>query len=149
MKQQKCKKCGNAIKVKDAKFCPFCGEVIEPEEEFAGYTRGQYFSFTGDSEFKDVWEKVRNMSAEDALAWIREYPHTHYVYRFFGKWSDRNGDRVRHFARCIYDCEVKEVSTIGEVTPKKYKLTTALLGEIGKQAFFTEEECKEAIDRVK
>lgn len=142
----KCTRCGNEIKVKDAKFCPFCGGTIEKQEELAGYTRGQFFSYTGDSEFREAWEAVKEMTADDALAWFREHPPTHFVYRFVGEWVGEHRGRKRARAGAILRDSVKYYCSPEEkVTAKMYRLTCGLLSGIGKDAFWTKEECEAAI----
>lgn len=139
----KCEKCNNEIKIKNAKFCPFCGEPIAEKVELANYTRAQFFSVGGDDEFREAWEKVRSMSANEAILWLREHPPVHYVYRIFGEWKSNS---ISGFSsKCIRRYCVKAVCKNGKCYPKKYKCTVGDLYYIGNEVFLTEEECKEAI----
>lgn len=140
----KCEKCNNEIKIKNAKFCPFCGVEIKERSEFAPYTRAQYFSLTGDDEFCEAWKDVRNMNADEALSWFREHPQAKYIYSFFGVWNSTN-DTKKIYRRSINRNHIKRISMIGSVCPKRYKLTMDALGEIGEEVFLTEEECNSAI----
>ena len=85
----KCEKCGNEIKIKEAKFCPFCEEVVEQKEGLAGYTRAQFFSVTGDEEFSNLWEEIKNMTADEFLSWLMSRPKAKYVWKTNAKYSDR------------------------------------------------------------
>lgn len=142
----KCKKCGGEIKPKAAKFCSFCGVQLEQKEELSGYTRAQFFGFTGDDEFRASWESLKSMSADEFLHWIRQKPPAHYVYRFYGIWpSDYRFHGRREYARCIYRNDIKGVNKIGKVVAKKYRLTCQILPRIGIDAFWGKEECEAAI----
>lgn len=142
----KCEKCWNEIKVKEAMFCPFCGAPVEQKEELAGYTRGQFFSVTGDEEFFKAWEEVKNMDRDEALKWLRGYPIVHYVYRIFAEWEDGS----RHYRRFINKDWINSVlSKNGKIYAQKAKLPLSALKDIGYTAFLTKEECNAAIEDAK
>lgn len=139
----KCEQCGNEVKIKEAKFCPFCGGAIEQKEKLAGYTRAQFFSVTGDEEFAKSWNEIRNMSAAEFLSWIREHPTAKYVWKIYGKYRD--GRRTRRMF--VYKSEVKELlkEPSGEVYARKSIFTFPDLIGNGVDIFNTEEECNAAI----
>lgn len=144
----KCARCGNEVKVKEAKFCPFCGQEIEQCAELAGYTRLQFFSAMGDTEFQNKWDEVKSMSAAEALAWLREKPPVHYVYRFFGEWEEPDKYKKRGVSKrsgFICNGDISYVAKHGSVTVKRSKLVHQIFGDIGTDAFWTREECEAAI----
>lgn len=143
----KCKKCGNEIKVREAKFCPFCGGEIAQDDEIAGYTRLYFFSKMGDKQFESEWEEVRTMSAANALAWLRSCPPALYVYRIYGEWMVPTGNcrRQAHLSRFIYRSDVKYVSEHGNVSIRRTKFSKNLFDDIGIHVFLTREECEAAI----
>lgn len=142
----KCEKCENSIKTKDAKYCPFCGCKIEPIVEIAKYTRAQFFDVAGDEEFRNEWGKLKNMTANEFLNWIRDFPPARYVYRIYGTYKDEYTlGRFKTVSRFIDVGDVKYVNNHGSVTVQKSILTRSCFDEIGINVFFTENECKEAI----
>lgn len=142
----KCTKCQNIVKIENAKFCPLCGGELVEEIKLAKYTRGQFFSLTGDEEFAKSWEEVRAMDAGSALAWLRDNPPIHRVYRFFGAWKPPG---FRHsFNRYVTVEELDDVFRFGKVFAKQSDLTFLNMKEIGKNSFFTKEECEEAIKKA-
>lgn len=84
------------------------------------------------------------MSAEEALAWLREKPTVKYIYRFFGEWETLDKTVMRK--RIVNRDLIKEILRIGgTVYAKKYKLTSQDFIELGVNTFWTLEECEAAI----
>lgn len=142
----KCAQCGNEVKVKGAKFCPFCGGEIEQGAELAGYTRLQFFSVMGDAEFQNQWDELKSMSAAEVLDWLRGNPPIQYVYRFYGEWHIPSYPPHRgNWSRFICRDDIKDVSKNGKVYAKRAKLVRQNFSDIGKNVFLTHEECEAAI----
>lgn len=141
-----CKKCGNKINVKDAKFCPFCGVEVEQKQDLAGYTRMQYFQYTGDEEFRSVWEEIRNMNVDEALSWLRSNPPAKYIYKICAKGSKKGNIRTHS----INKCDVLEYAKHGfYIFPNEGKLTLGILqGYHNSNIFYTKEECEKTIKEI-